>query len=124
MKRNWDTIEIILTHVEIGDLQSFATQQRYLQSRITENDFLGHIEILQDAGILRNCAISWDAKGDFSFFNFNRAFITMAGHDLLDALRDTTVWGRIKEKAGLANVSLSWEFIKAAIPVVMKELVA
>lgn len=123
MKRNWDTVEVILTHAELGDLQSYATQKRYLQSKITEADFIGHVEILQDAGILRNCSVSRDNHGDFAFFDFHGAFITMHGHDLLDALRDAPVWGRIKEKAGLANVSISWEFIKAAIPVVMKELV-
>ena len=124
MKRNWNTIEIVLTHVEIGDLQSYAIQRRYLQSKITEEEFIGHVEILQDAGIIRNCFVSRDARGDFSTFDFHGAFIAMAGHDLLDALRDSSVWGRIKEKAGLANVSISWEFVKAAIPAVMKELAA
>nr|DAH82058.1 MAG TPA: hypothetical protein [Caudoviricetes sp.] len=32
------------------------------------------------------------------------------------------MWSRIKEKAVRAGVSISWEFIKAAIPAVMKEL--
>jgi len=43
--------------------------------------------------------------------------------DLLDALRDQNVWDRIKGRAKKAGVSLSWEFIKASIPVVIGEIV-
>lgn len=123
MKRDWHIIEVVLTHVEAGDIASYDTQKRYLRDGISEDDFVGHLEILNDAGILRGCSIQRGANGQYSFCNVSHAFITMQGHDLLDAVRNDTVWGRIKAKAAQSGASLSWEFIKAAIPVVMQELV-
>ena len=55
-------------------------------------------------------------------FNLRGAFISMAGHDLLDALRDQTVWNAMLAKAKTIGVAMSWEFIKAALPVVMRDL--
>lgn len=56
-------------------------------------------------------------------------YITMHGHDLLDALRDDLdalrdepIWNRIVQKAEKGGVMISWEFIKAAIPIVMSEI--
>lgn len=124
MKRDWHTIEVILTHVEAGDLASYNTQRGYLRDGVTEGDFIGHLEILNGAGILRGCTVQRDVRGQYCFCDVSHAFITMQGHDLLDAIRNQTVWGRIKTKAERSGAPLSWEFIKAAIPEVMKELVA
>lgn len=123
MKRDWNIIEAILTHVEAGDIASYNTQRGYQRDGITENDFVGHLEILNDAGILRGCSVQRDVRGQFCFCDVSHAFLTMQGHDLLDAIRNQSVWSRIKAKAERTGAALSWEFIKAAIPVVMKELV-
>lgn len=47
----------------------------------------------------------------------------MSGHDLLDALRDQKIWNAIKLKSKQIGISLSWEFIKASIPIVIQNLV-
>lgn len=122
MKRNWDTIRIILAQVEAGELLVYLEKDRYLDSGMSEDDVLGHLEIMLDAGILQNGRITRGWAGKFSQYDVQDVFISMAGHDLLDALRDQNVWVRIRNKARQAAVSLSWEFIKAALPVVMREL--
>ena len=123
MKRDWKIIRAILEHIEAEDLSVCLAKYSYVKELSTnEEEFLGHIEILLDAGIIRNAEVRRSSSGTFSAFSVNGVFITMQGHDLLDALRDSTVWTRIKEKAVNAGVSLSWEFIKAAIPAVMKDL--
>ena len=48
----------------------------------------------------------------------------MQGYDLLDALRDQNVWDRIKGRAKKAGVTISWEFIKAALPKVLSDIVS
>lgn len=124
MKRDWRVIQTVLEHVEKGDLRAYMKDGLFRDELdITEEDFCGHIEILGDAGILRNVTVTRDHQGEIRFCSVEKAFITMAGHDLLDALRDQTVWKRIKDKSKAVGVSISWEFIKAAIPVIMKELV-
>ena len=123
MKRDWKIVRAILEHIESEDLKEYAGQYSYVNDlNVNEDDFLGHIEILIDAGIIRNAEVRRTANGNISYCNLNGVFISMEGHDLLDALRDSTVWSRILEKSKRASVSISWEFIKAAIPVIMKEI--
>ena len=122
MKRNWDTIRIILEKVEAGELPVYLEKEKYLDFGMSADDVLGHIEIMLDAGILQNGKITRGWAGEFSQYDVQGVFISMESHDLLDALRDKNVWLRIRNKARQAAVSLSWEFIKAALPVVMREL--
>ena len=122
MKRYWDTSRIILEKVEAVELLVYLEKEKYLDSGMSEEDVLGHIEIMLDAGILQNGKITRGWAGKFSQYDVQGVVISMAGHDLLDALRDQNVWLRIRNKARQAAVSLSWEFIKAAMPVVMREL--
>ena len=122
MIRNWKTIRRILEVVERGDLQAYSDEDKYLLDSIDEDAFYGHVEILCDAGILKGCDLRRDALGNLVRFNLRGAFISMAGHDLLDALRDQTVWNAMLAKAKTIGVAMSWEFIKAALPVVMRDL--
>lgn len=123
MKRDWKVIRLILEQAEKENLVEYARQANFPEELdLSEDKFLAHIELLVDAGILRNAAITRNMNGQIVYCEMNSVFITMQGHDLLDALRDSSVWSRIRDKAARAGVSISWEFIKAAIPVVMKEL--
>lgn len=125
MKRDWKVVQAILEHIEDGTLKDYDRKGLYRDElKITQAEFVGHLEILGDAGILKNVTVTRDSCGDFRFCGYDKAFISMAGHDLLDALRDRAVWSRIKDKANAVGINVSWEFIKAAIPEVMKELVA
>lgn len=54
MKRNWDTIRIILEKVEAVELLVYLEKEKYLDSGMSEEDVLGHIEIMLDAGILHS----------------------------------------------------------------------
>lgn len=122
MVRNWDIIRLILEKIEKGQIDEYVRsgevyKEPLLQS--DENAFLGHVEILLDAGIIKHCTVTRGGDGDFCQYDFRGVYITMQGHDLLDVLRDATVWNMIKAKAKAASVSLSWEFIKAAIPIVL-----
>ncbi|MCM1223723.1 MAG: DUF2513 domain-containing protein [Lachnospiraceae bacterium] len=122
MKRDWNLIETILTKVEKGHLLSWVGNEEYKKHSVVEDDLLGHIEILLDAGLLKNGIVKRGGDGEICQYDLRGIYISMQGHDILDALRDKPVWDRIKSKAQKAAVSISWEFIKAAIPVVMREI--
>jgi hypothetical protein len=122
MVRNWQTIRRILEVVESGNLQDYADNGGYSADEIDEGDFYGHVEILCDAGILKGCEIHRSAAGRIVSARLAGAFISMSGHDLLDALRDKTVWTAMLAKAKTLGVAVSWEFIKAALPVVLRDL--
>ena len=125
MVRNWHIVRLVLELAEQDRLAESLRDQSYSRppvAQINEADFLGHIEILVDAGLIKGCDIYRDARGDYRRFSVDGAFVTMAGHDLLDALRDRTVWNAIQEKAKTIGVMVSWEFIKASVPVVLRDL--
>ena len=122
MKRNWDVVQNILEHIEAGDINTYFQNEGYLNDLgIDEDVFLGHVEIMLDAGIIKHCTVSRASTGKFAMCSFNGVFITMYGHDLLDAMRNKSFWTKLKAKAVSSGLTLSWEFIKVAIPVVIKE---
>lgn len=124
MKRDWKTIRVILEQVENGSLKQYYENRKYEDDPDVRNEdtFLGHIEILVDAGILKHCSVKRDNYGRFANFNSNGVFISMHGHDLLDAMRDKSLWERLALKAKQSGLSLSWEVIKASMPVVIGEM--
>ena len=105
MKRNWDVVQNILEHIEKGDLVSYCRKECYLLDLgIDKGQYLEHLNLMLDAGIVRQ-----------------GVEMTMIGHDLLDAMRNKSFWTKLKAKAVSSGLTLSWEFIKVAIPVVIKE---
>lgn len=126
MKRDWYVVRVILEEVEAGTLQTFIRSKEYEKDAATADPsvILGHIEILIDAGILKNCHVNRGSNGEFESWDLRAPFISMAGHDLLDALRDDTVWRRIQDGARKAGVTISWEFIKTALPKVLSDIVS
>lgn len=122
MKRDWKIVRSVLEVTEQGNLHDFVSQNHYTtELEISKELFLGHVEILLEANVLSGGYIK-RGLGGFSDWDLRRVHITMQGHDLLDALRDDNVWVKIQAKAARLGVALSWEFIKTAFPVVIKEL--
>lgn len=123
MKRDWAVVRSILENVESDTLQDFADSEKYVTNlNVSDEEFFGHVELLIDAEIIKRCSVQRSVTGKIISYNFNHAFITMYGHDFLDAMRDKTIWNQIKTKAINSGVSLSWEFIKAALPLVIKDV--
>lgn len=123
MKRRWDVIQNILEHIENEDLYEALRSEKYVSELDVDEDvYAGHLALLDDAGIIKNCDITRDINGMICNYSVNGVYISMQGHDLLDALRDKPVWSKIKMMAVKAGVSLSWEFIKAALPIAIKEI--
>lgn len=129
MIRDWQIVKEILINVENNSLREFFSEKRYLNlisdSKLDDEKILevvlGHFEILLDAGILKNGEITRRSDGSFEFWDFQGIYISMFGHDLLDALRDKTIWEKIKRMSKRSGASLSWEFIKAAIPIAIQQ---
>ena len=124
MKRDWNVVREILEQIEEKQLTSFVKAGQFLNTPGSESadDCFGHMEILIDAGIVKHATVQRNASGEFEYWDFRGVLITMQGHDLLDSLRDDKVWTQIKTRAQKAGVSLTWEFIKASIPIVIGEI--
>lgn len=123
MKRKWDLIRAILGEIEANSLRDYIVTKRYLQDAENQDEVLGHLEILLDAGILQHAIIERRPDGSFGLWDCRGIYLTMQGHDLLEALNSDTVWNAIKRRAEKAGTAISWELIKAAIPEVLRELI-
>ena len=115
MRLDWSLIRTILAHVEAETIKEFLQDmdslsiwgegkspwERLDEKQKTLKSVLGHFEILLDAGILKNGQVTRRPDGSFEFWDFQGVYISMSGHDLLDALRDKTIWEKIKRKRRL-----------------------
>lgn len=126
MKRDWDIIREILIQIESDSLNEWIDN---CDSSPCVHDYpngkeivLGHLELLIGAGMIQHAEVKRNNKGDFEYWDLRGAYLTMQGHDVLDALRDKSIWGQIKFIASKKKIAITWEFLKASIPVIYSAL--
>ena len=126
MKRDWDLIRKQLTDVEeennlflemplkpVLKNQEWDTYEGQLKEyKIIESRIFGHFELLIDNGFIHGLYISRSISGAISY-SINSPRLTMIGHDLLDTIRSTTIWEKIKTTAKTKGIELSFDAVKA-----------
>lgn len=124
MKRNWDVFKEILRHIEDASFSEWISSGAYKNDALTADKdvLLGHLELLLDAELVKHAEVLRDEQGQFARWDFRGIYITMQGHDLLDAMRNNTLWNRLKSHIARAGLSLTWESIKVALPMVISEV--
>ncbi|TKA91794.1 DUF2513 domain-containing protein [Guyparkeria sp. SB14A] len=100
MRRDWDTIREILLAVEGLDGTKPLTLEDFEEERQPEISY--HVTLLEEAGlVLSNSAPSLRTTRTTPFFVRR---LTWDGHELLDQIRDDSVWRQtrqtIMEKGG------------------------
>ena len=114
MKRDIDVIRTILLEAERRDamwsINELVTADRPL-------DLVGYNgKLLVDAAYL-------DGASLLSSLDVAVMGLAWKGHDLLDAVRDATVFDKIKTMLRTKGLSLTLEAVKAAAPVALKALI-
>lgn len=104
MKRDWDLIKKILIHIE-------EWPPDHMPSEVEINDIEPeivsyHVKILHNGDLIEAFDVSsqecaWYAIG-----------LTWKGHEFLDAIRNESVWSKVKSKLAAAGGSLPIEVIK------------
>lgn len=116
MKRDWSLLGKILEHIEADTLWAFVENADSSDREV----ILRHLELLQDAGYIKGFIYRSNAEGAL-LFGKSAVRITMSGYDLKDIINDKNLFNQVKDRATGAGVKLSWEFIKAAVPLIMKK---
>lgn len=133
MKRDWDLIRKLLTDVEEdNDLFSEVPpepvwenkewdiyEKEINEHRVIEGRIFGHLELLVNTGYIDGLQVVRSADGLFSY-GLHSPRLTMAGHDLLDTMRSTTIWEKIKTTAKTKGIELTFDAIKALGAVALK----
>ncbi|TLU82522.1 MAG: DUF2513 domain-containing protein [Chlorobium sp.] len=126
MKRDWDFIRKQLTDVEeendlFADVppepkwqnQDWETYEKQLEEyRAIEGRICGHLELLVNDGYIDGLTIVRSVDGQFGY-GLHSPRLTMAGHDLLDTMRSSTIWEKIKSTAKTKGIELTFDAIKA-----------
>lgn len=135
MKRDWDLIRKQLNDVEdendffsemppepVLANQGWDTYEAQLKEyRAIESRIFGHFELLVNNGYIDGLQILRSADGLFSY-GLHCPRLTMAGHDLLDTMRSTTIWEKIKTTAKTKGIELTFDAIKALGALALKSV--
>ena len=81
----------------------------------------GHLEMLIENKYIDGLQVSRGCDGRFSY-GVASPRLTMAGHDLLDTMRSSTIWATIKSTAKKKGIELTFEAIKALGSAALKQL--
>lgn len=137
MKRDWDLIRKQLTDIEedrdvLADIPpqpkwTSQTEEQYEQQwkefNAIEQRIAGHLEMLIDNGYVDGLYVQRGADGHVSYGTASPR-LTMAGHDLLDTMRSSTIWEAIKSNAKKKGIELTFDVIKTLGSIVLKQLVS
>ena len=120
MRRDWKLLAEIIQHLEEeslwGWLDSIESSDLAQHALI-----LRHMELLQDAGYIKNFVLKTSVDGYLSYASTD-VRITMQGYDFKDVILDKRVFAKVCETAQKAGVKVTWEFIKASIPLILKNM--
>ena len=110
MKRNMELVRELLLRVEADE--GFGS----LASKYSQEEIVGHVEILLDAKLLEG-KVYKDLSGAPGSAYIQR--LTWAGHEFLDNARNDTVWNKvtstIKNAATTASFDVLVEMLKAGV---------
>lgn len=102
MKRNMELVRELRLRVEADEgLGSLA-------SKYSQEEIVGHVEILLDAKLLEG-KVYHDLSGGPGSAYIQR--LTWAGHEFLDNARNDTVWRNVVSKVKSAALTVSFEVL-------------
>lgn len=107
MKRDLDLIRDILLAIE-AEPAGKLIRTIPLPSKWTKEEAIGHLRLIKDAGLT-------DGKIDFHGDQLLMAIhgLSNRGHDLLDSIRNETVWQQTKDKVEEVGGSVGLDVVKA-----------
>ncbi|MCU4120943.1 DUF2513 domain-containing protein [Variovorax sp. N23] len=133
MKRDWDLIRKLLIDIEEGndfladdpvapqwlDQSERVFAEQMAAYKKEQERLFGHLELLLENGYTDGYQVLRGADGYFSY-GVSAPRLTMAGHDLLDTMRSSKVWGWVKATASTKGVELSFDAVKTLSAMALK----
>lgn len=122
MRRNDDLIRSLMLHLE--QASSYVNDGLELEGH-TRDEVAYHLALIVKAGLAEGPEPKYSSTG--SDPTIPTAVVVMRlspdGHDFIAALRDDTVWAKVKERLAKAGGSASLEIISQVGTSVVKQLV-
>ena len=107
MQRDWDVIREILVRLDEKGAEKHDLRVRDFGE--DRRDIIAyHVEILEEEGLI-DARMSKSLSSPVDFFAMR---LTFEGHELLDAIRNDTVWRKTKENFAAKGVSMTLDLVK------------
>lgn len=115
MKRNWDTIRLILTKVEGKHDSSYALLLKHFEpfDHLDQFEISYHVRLLLEIGLVEGRIDGPVGGGKPATFAILR--LTWAGHEFLDSIRSDTVWNKTKETFSTKGLDMTFDLIKSVV---------
>jgi hypothetical protein len=106
MNRNWDTIREILLKIEASEPNIEVGLSDFDDSR--SNEITYHIRLMEEANLIK---ATIHEVSDGPIIDIER--LTWSGHELLDAIRNATIWEKTKAKIADKGGAMACELVKS-----------
>ena len=109
MTRNWEIIREILLRLE-----STNTPNAYVNANsfdgLPEQEVAYNMRLLSEAGYIE-AKITSSSSGDGKINVALANRLTNVGHDLLDTMRNESVWNKVKEKFTSNGIDMTFDLV-------------
>ena len=108
MERNWDTIREILLEAESIKPEAAIVLSNFDPDRAYEVSY--HAELLEEAGLVHATILKAMGSGPTQFHIYR---LTWQGHELLDSIRNESIWSKTKSTIADKGGVMTFELIKS-----------
>lgn len=109
--KNWRIIREILLKLEIANTANTALNAKDL-SAFAEQEVAYNMRLLSDAGYIK-AKILESSTGDGHISVALARSLTNSGHELLDTIRNDTVWGKVQDIFKTKGIEMTFDLVIA-----------
>jgi len=109
MKRNWDTIRKILIRLEEKEPGEHSLRLSSWPKDV-QPEISYHVELLEEAGLIHGHMSKTMGLGPY---DFSATRLTWEGHELLDAIKNDTIWKKTKKLFSSKGISMTFDLVKS-----------
>ena len=122
MKRDWDTMRSVLLEVEALSREAAPKFAYFAPYSSDEPEAIRavHALMLHECGYLAGHRYKTLSEGEY----LKGPTLTMAGADLLDSIREETVWVKVKDIAKEKGVGVAFDSLGALVKLAIAALLA
>jgi hypothetical protein len=120
MKRDWDIIRSVLEDIEAQTAEERENAVYVIQADQSPDDRakVEHVFLLARGGYLKGI---WSE--DLSGTMLMALELTWDGHDLLDTIRSSTIWSKVKAAAKTKGIELTLDAVKVLAKYALDETI-
>ena len=108
LKRDWEIIRELLAKLEDSETPNTAIDARNFD--YPEQNVAYNMRLLHDSGFIK-AKILESTEGDNLIHAALATTLTNSGHELLDIIRNDSLWAKIKEKFKSSGIEMTFDLV-------------